>query len=97
MPPQFDEVSWHVESYLITTNIAIILYHFSKCTVFFVSVLLCFSDAKKIFFVPLFRGKQLTRRPYGHFAAFLRFREFFLLLLYIGIIFVLKHKTNKLN
>ena len=23
MPQQFDEVSWHVESYLITTNIAI--------------------------------------------------------------------------
>ena len=52
----------------------------------FVSVLLCF------FFVPLFRGRQLTRRPYGHFAAFLCFRKLFFT--YIGVFFVLKHKTK---
>ena len=34
MPQQFDEVSWHMEIYLITTNIAINLHCFSKCTVF---------------------------------------------------------------
>ena len=43
----------------------------------FVSVLLCFSDKKKNFFVPLFRERLLTRRPYGHFAAFLCFRKLF--------------------
>ena len=39
------------------------------------------------FFVPLFRGRQLTRRPYGHFAAFLCFRKLFFT--YIGVFFVL--------
>ena len=81
MPQQFDEVGWHVESYLIATNIAVSSSSFSKCTVCFVSTLLCFSDTK-IFFVPLFSGRQWTRRPYGHFAAFLCFRKIFVTFMY---------------
>ena len=42
MPQQFDEVSWHVESYLITTNIAINSYCFSNCT--------CFCKCTVVFF-----------------------------------------------
>ena len=34
MPQQFDKVSWHVKSYLTTTNIAINSNCFSKCTCF---------------------------------------------------------------
>ena len=45
----------------------------------------------------LFRGRQLTRRAYGHFAAFLCFKKFFLSHLYVDVFFVLKQKTNKLN
>ena len=46
-------------------------------------------------FAPLFRRRELTRRPYGHFAAFRCFQNFFVT--YIGVFFVSKHKTNKLN
>ena len=42
----FNKVSWHVESYLITTKIAIFLYHFLKRTVCSVSVLLRFINEK---------------------------------------------------
>ena len=78
MPQQFDEFSWHVESYLITTNIAIksLLFFYMYCVFVSVFISSIFPIKKKnFFFVPLFRGRQLTRRPYGHFAAFLCFRK----------------------
>ena len=49
MPQQFDEVSWHVESYLITTNIAINFFIVFLNVVYFYKCTVVFSD-KKIFF-----------------------------------------------
>ena len=66
MLQQFDEVSWYVESYLITTNIAINSLSFFKMYCRFCKGtvnsknFLSFSDTK-FFFVLLFRGRLLIR------------------------------------